>query len=131
MTNLPDPNEWLLGNRTPTAVYFTDADCVEYVAEDITCVYDRVDEFLTLIKDETRHFTVGFKLKGFRNCFLRHKDEFGLSENDFVELVQVLECVCSELGEEQFGADRNRRLAYQAARRLAEGVKLYDLPLAA
>jgi hypothetical protein len=131
MTNLPDPTEWLRGERKPVAVYFADADCVEYVADDVTCVYNRVDQFLTLIEDETRSVAVGFKLKGFRNCFLKHREEFGLSENDFIELVKVLECVCAELGERQFGEDLGRRLAYREARRLAEGVKLYDLPIAA
>lgn len=131
MTIFPDPAEWLLAERKPVAVYLADADCVEYVADDITCVYNRVDAFLTLIEDEARGETIGFKLKGFRNCFLKHKEEFGLSEHHFIELVRVLECVCAELGEEQWGDDLRRRLAYREARRLAVGVKLYDLPLAA
>lgn len=129
MTDWPDPNDWLRDNSKPLAVYFADADCVEYVAEDTTCVYKRIDEFLTLIYDETAYIPIGFKLKGFRNCFLRHKDELGLTDGDFVELVKVVECVCGELGEEKFGEETRR--AYQAAAKLARDVKLYDLPKAA
>jgi hypothetical protein len=131
MNHLPNPDDWLCGKRKPSAVYFDDADCVEYVAEDTACVYERVDTFLTLINDETRHIAVGFKLKGFRNWFIRHKDEHGLSDKHFVELVKVLESVCGECGEEEYGDDTRRKLAYQAARKLARGVKLYDLPKAA
>lgn len=131
MTGHPDPNNWLQGDRKPIAVYFADADCVEYVAEDTTCVYDRVDKFLTLIYDETRIIPIGFKLKGFRNWFERLKDDLGWTERHFIELVPVLERACSEIGEKEYGESSRRRQAYQAAVKLAKNVKLHDFPLAA
>jgi len=131
MTNLPDPNDWLQEDRKPTAVYFADADCVEYVAEDTICVYDRVDPFLTLIFDETKIIPVGFKLKGFRNCFEQLKAEVGWKDSDFIELVPVVERACSRFGERKYGDSTRRKLAYQAAAKLAKDVKLYDFPQAA
>jgi hypothetical protein len=131
MTNFPDPNAWLTGAREPVAVYYTDADCVEYIAEDTTCVYERIDGFLTLIYDETQIIPVGFKLKGFLNTFERMREVHGFNERHAVELVKVVEQACCELGEKNFGGDTRRKLAYQAAAKLAQGVKLYDLPEAA
>jgi len=130
MNDWPDPNVWLRETSNPLAVYFADADCVEYVAEDTVCVYDRIDHFLTLIRDETQMFPIGFKLKGFRNWFERIKDDLGYDEGHFVELVKVLETVCSSIGDESFGDDVQRRQAYKAAAKLArdKDVKLYDLP---
>ena len=55
----------LAGAYSPIAVYFVDSDCVEYVKEDALCVYDRIDNFLTLITDENQRNVIGFKLKGF------------------------------------------------------------------
>jgi hypothetical protein len=72
------------GTYIPTAVYFTDSDCVEYVKEDVFCVYERVDKFLTLIFDETKLNLIGFKLKGFRCLFEKHlKPLFELHDKQF------------------------------------------------
>lgn len=131
MNDFTDLDAWLRAEHAPVAVYFADADCVEYVAEDTTCVYDRVDGFLTLIFDETKIIPIGFKLKGFRNVFEKLKAELGFSESEFVELVKVLETACTQMGEARFGADTRRRQQYEAARKLARNVKLYDFPIAA
>lgn len=131
MTDFPDPDAWLSGAREPVAVYYADADCVEYIAEDTTCVYDRIDSFLTLIYDETQIIPVGFKLKGFLNALGRMKERYGLSDSHVVELVKVVENACLEMGEKNFGGDTRRKLAYRAASKLARDVKLYDLPEAA
>ena len=56
----------------PRAVYYADADTVEYVRRDTPCVYRRIDGILTLALDlHTREIT-GFRLKGFKNFFLNH-----------------------------------------------------------
>lgn len=130
MNEITDIEAWLHAKAQPVAVYLPDSDCVEYVAEDTTAVYKRVDEFLTLIFDETSIIPIGFKLKGFRNVFERIKDDLGLNDGAFVHLVAVLERVCTDLGNEKF-MDSSRKQAYDAAAKLAKDVVLYDLPLAA
>lgn len=110
---------WLNAAYTPAAVYLKESDCVEYVAEDTTCVYHRIDGLLTLIYDETGYGLVGFKLKGFRNFFESIKDDIGLTEGHFIALCQVLERVCLKSGEEHIG-DARRRSAYKAAEKIAE-----------
>ena len=109
---------WFSVAYAPAAVYLQDSDCVEYVAEDTTCVYHRIDEALTLIYDETGFGLVGFKLKGFRNFFESVKDDIGLSEGHFVNLCRVLERVCLERGERDIG-DARRMNAYRAAEKIA------------
>lgn len=113
----------------PTAVYFTDSDCVEYVREDSFCVYDRIDGFLTLIYDETKLSVVGFKLKGFKYVFEKHlKPLFELHDKQFVDLVSVIEAVFTQIGNEIFHtADEEKARAYKAALKIAanDNVKLW------
>ena len=56
----------------PAALYLEDADSVEYVRRDVACVYHRVDGFLTLALDMKTRELNGFRLKGFKNFFLKH-----------------------------------------------------------
>jgi hypothetical protein len=111
----------------PLAVYFLDSDCVEYVKEDAFCIYDRVDEFLTLVFDETKFNLVGFKLKGFKCIFDKHlKPLFKLHDYQFIDLVSVIEAVFTEIGDKMFDGDDERKRAYKAALKLAanDNVKL-------
>lgn len=104
----------------PVATYFDDSDCVEYVKEDTIAIHRRVDQFLTLIFDETRLRLIGFKLKGFKcvyNEILKPRVE--LSGVEFVELVPAIEHLFTKLGNEVFAADDGRKRAYQAAYNLA------------
>jgi len=115
------------GRYVPTAVYFLDSDCVEYVKEDVFCVYARIDEFLTLILDETQFNLIGFKLKGFKHVFEKHlkPKHSELADREFIELVPAIEVAFRELGNKVFSVgDDKRERAYKAARKLAEGVKL-------
>jgi hypothetical protein len=103
----------------PVAVYFAESDCVEYVKEDTFCVYDRVDNFLTLIYDGTRAQLIGFKLKGFKSVFDTHlKSLYKLNDEQFVYLVSAIEAVCTTLGDKLF-TDTRVEMAYKAARQLA------------
>lgn len=103
----------------PVAVYFAESDCVEYVKEDTFCVYDRVDNFLTLIHDATKTRLIGFKLKGFKSVFNTHlKPLYKLNDEQFVNMVSAIEAICTELGEEVFSEERVER-AYRAALDLA------------
>jgi hypothetical protein len=110
----------------PVATYFDDSDCVEYIREDTIAIHRRIDEFLTLIFDETRITPIGFKLKGFKciynECLVPLKMVKGV---EFVELVPALEYVCTKIGNAAF-ADDKRRHAYGAAMKLAKDVRLYD-----
>jgi hypothetical protein len=118
----------IAGDYVPTAVYFSDSDCVEYVKEDAFAIYERVDEFLTLIFDETKIRLIGFKLKGFRCIYEKHlKPLFELNDSQFLGLVSAIEAVCTVLGE-QLVADDERARAYKAALKLAanDNVRLYD-----
>ena len=108
---LSDPYE-------PKAVYFSDSDCIEYVREDTICVYDRVDKFLTLIYDETNLVLIGFKLKGIKYIFNRLSPKHNLSQDHFVEMIEILTAVCTDLGNE-LTADQHLASAYKAAKKLA------------
>lgn len=133
VTEITNPDTWLVAEFAPIATYFPDSDCVEYVNEDTVAVYSRVDEFLTLIFDETGIRPIGFKLKGFRYIFETHlKQHLNLNEAAFVRLVQAIEAVCQEIGDELTG-NPDRKRAYQVARKIAEREKaeLWDLPQAA
>ena len=134
MTHVTTQNpQRIAADYVPTAVYFSDSDCVEYVKEDSFTVYDRVDEFLTLIYDETKIRLIGFKLKGFKYFYQTHlKPLYALNDNQFLALVPILEAVCKEIGD-QLIADDERVRAYKAAMKLAanDNVRLYDIAKAA
>jgi hypothetical protein len=130
MNDITDFDAWLRQGCAAAAIYLPDADCVEYVSEDTTTVYRRVDPFLTLIYDETNAIVIGFKLKGFKKVLESIRAKLNLDDQGFIELVTVVETVCKQLGDELF-SDPKRKSAYDAAAKLARDVKLYDLPKAA
>ena len=110
---------------TATAIYYENADMVEYVRLDVPCVASRVDNLLTLVFNmKDRSDLIGFRLKGFKNYYLRNLH--GL--DDFVSLVGVLE---SEMT--KFGNELDRKEAYRKAREIAvhDQVRLTDLPSSA
>jgi hypothetical protein len=84
----------------------------------VYCLYERVDGYLTLIKDATGHNLIGFKLKGFRNVFGHLKAALRLSDNHFLPMMCAIEVVYTKVGEKIF-ADHRRLAAYQAAYLLA------------
>lgn len=117
----------------PTAVYFHDCDCVEYVKEDAFVIYDRVDQFLTLVYDRTQKQLVGFKLKGFKYIFTKALEEnYRLSERQFLSLVSAIEAIAKIIGDQLF-EDEDRARSYRAALKLAanDNVFLHDVTLAA
>ncbi len=129
MNKLTDLETWLQQDCAAIAVYLSDADCVEYVSEDTTTIYRRIDRLLTLVYDETGEILIGFKLKGFKKILHSIRDRLELDDDGFVGLVCVVESICTELGDELVG-DPKRRSAYAAASKLAKDVRL-DLQMAA
>ena len=119
--NLESKGEREPGGRfTSSAVYFLDSDCVEYVKEDAFCVYERIDDFLTLILDETGYNLVGFKLKGFR-CIVQKHLRQQLDDRQFLELANVIESIFTKVGNRMFSVpEDDRERAYKAAQNLAE-----------
>jgi hypothetical protein len=118
----------------PVAVYYEDADMVEYIREDVPSVSQRIDAFLTLeLKMDSRE-PIGFKLKGFKNFYLRHlKDDIPTADNrdHFLALVKVIEKAIHVLGDKAF--EKDRKAAYEQAYKIAEedGAELHELPRAA
>lgn len=107
----------------PTAIYYDEADILEYVTKDVACISRRVDSFLTLVISVDDRKTIGFILKGFKYFFnhsLKSKVEF---ENaDFVKLVSIIEAAISEIGNDIFSQQRNLHDAYAEAIDLADDV---------
>ena len=117
----------------PTAVYFTDADCLEYVRRDGPCVYRRIDNHLSLVLDMYSREAIGFKFKGFKRIYKKHlQTSQSSSECDFVDAVEIFESFFRDLGEAVFEVE-SRRIGYEAAVDIAESdkVQLRDLPAVA
>jgi len=123
----------LTGRYLPVAVYYEDADVVEYIRQDVPCVNRRIDEFLTLALKMDGREPIGFKLKGFKNFYLHYfKDDAQRDDRErFVTLVKVIEKATEVLGNEMFEEDR--RAAYEQAHKIAEedNAALHELPDAA
>jgi hypothetical protein len=116
----------------PRAIYYADADTVEYVRKDGPCVHRRIDEFLTLVLDfDTRELT-GFRVKGFRNFFINHlKPKHKLLDGDFIPLVSVLEQALELVGN-SVCVDDDSVQAYRQARKMAHDDRVaLEEPLAA
>ena len=116
---------------SPVAVYYEASDIVEYVRHDVPCVHRRIDDLLTLMLDMDSMEVVGFKIKGFKNFYLKHlKPTYDLLDNDFISLVTVIERALEAAGDSIFGYDR--KTAYRQAHRIAaeDQVKLHERPAA-
>jgi len=116
----------------PTALYFGDADTVEYVKRDVSCFHRRIDGILTLAYDLKTRELVGFRIKGFKNFFLNHlKPKYRLLDGDFIALVSVLEQALEMVGD-TVCSDETRVDAYRKARRMAHDDRVeLEPPLAA
>jgi len=108
----------------PAAIYQRDSDCVEYVQLDGGVYYDRVDNFLTLIKSLEDKSTVGFKLKGFKYILQNHSEELCLTDKEFSIVMTVFEIVFTEFGDSLFESPEIQE-AYDEAVRLAANDNVY------
>lgn len=115
----------------PRAVYYADADMVEYVRRDAPCVHRRIDGILTLALDlRTREIT-GFRLKGFKNFFINHlKPKYKLIDGDFISLVSVIEQALQVVGD-KVCIDKADVEAYRSARKIAHDDRVALEPIAA
>jgi hypothetical protein len=108
----------------PVALYLEDADTVEYVRADVPCVYRRIDGILTLALDMKNRELIGFRLKGFKNFYIRHlQPTYKLLDSDFIPLVSVIERAVAIIGDE-ITTDDKRVTAYRQAREIAREDKV-------
>jgi hypothetical protein len=114
-----------------TAIYYADADTVEYIRRDVPCIHRRIDGILTLAFDLKNRELIGFRVKGFRNFFLNHlKPKFELLDGDFIALVSVLEQALEIVGR-QVCPSKDSVDAYRQARKMALEDRVALEPLAA
>ena len=117
MTNLEQIYD-LTSAYKPVALYFNDADFVEYVREDASCIYNRIDETLTLAIEMDTRLPIGFRIKGFKNLYLKSVKSGAESPSGFVQLVPLLEKIILEAGDRVFNNVDLLR-AYRAASDIA------------
>ncbi|SFB42300.1 hypothetical protein SAMN03159496_03554 [Rhizobium sp. NFR07] len=120
-------NPYTVGSYKPSAIYFQDSDCLEYVRCDVPNIYRRVDEFLTLVVSMEDREPIGFTLKGFRNFYSR-KYATKSKVPEFRNLVCLIEEIVEEIGNDIFQEDK--RKAYRKAIEIAKDdeVQLTDIP---
>jgi len=118
---------------TAVAVYYEDADTVEYVRRDEPSIYRRIDDLLTLVLSMRTREPIGFQLKGFRHFYLEHiKDKVQRPDEIFLELIVILEEAIRSLGNKVF-CERERLSAYISAQEIAkeDEVRLSKLSIVA
>jgi hypothetical protein len=115
-----------------SALYYADADTVEYVRKDGPCVHRRIDDMLTLTLDLNTRELIGFRVKGFRNFFINHlKPKYKLLDGDFIPLVSVLEQALELVGNTVCPTEDSVE-AYRKARKMAHDDRVaLEGPLAA
>lgn len=121
------------GEFSTYASYERSMDYVEYLQSSEIVVSRRIDEYLTLILNQSRTEVVGFRLKGYKHLFNEKlKTLMDLDDSDFVHLVAVFEAMILEQGPD-FVKDQNKRDAYSSAYKMAKqsNAKITDVPLAA
>jgi hypothetical protein len=113
----------------PCAIYFEEADSLEYVRRDVPCIHRRVDELLTLILAIDTRDPMGFSLKGFRNFYIKHFQHNSYHGENFISLIGILEKALSSVGDDIFN-QHDRISAYQKAIDIAtqDDAKLQDAP---
>ena len=115
----------------PTALYYTDADTVEYVRRDVPCIHRRIDGILTLAFDLHTRELIGFRVKGFRNFFINHlKPRYKMLDGDFIALVSVIEEAFQLVGDKVCPNEESIE-AYRRARKIAHDDRVALEPLAA
>jgi hypothetical protein len=126
------PGIELHSGYVPSALYYADADTVEYVQKDGPCIHRRIDEILTLTLDLQTRELIGFRVKGFRNFFINHlKPKYKLLDGDFIPLVSVLEQALELVGNSVCPTEDSVE-AYRKARKMAHEDRVaLEEPLAA
>lgn len=114
------------------AVYYQDSDSLEYVRRDEPSIYRRIDDLLTLVLSMRTREPVGFQLKGFRHLYLQYVNDKVKQDDNFPQLIIILEEAVKRLGNEVF-SEQERLSAYIKARDIAkeDGVKLSTLQICA
>lgn len=121
----------LRANYEPAALYLDDADSVEYVRRDVACLYRRVDGFLTLVLDLNTRQLNGFRLKGFKNFFLKYlQPKYELLDDDFMPMVSVIEEAVKVMGDELV-SHPERKAAYREVKKMAHDERVSMEPIAA
>jgi hypothetical protein len=113
----------------PAAIYNEDSDSLEYLRVSAPAIHRRIDSRLTLILSLDDRSLVGFKLKGFKNLYIRKlRQKLGPQCPDFIELVDVLQEITAAAGSKIF--EEPQKLAYTSALEMAakDNVHVRDLP---
>jgi len=120
----------LQARYSPVAVYYEDADTVEYIRQDVASVNRHIDDFLTLVFDMNGRQPIGFRLKGFKNFYVHHfKSAKGNDDRDqFLTLVGLIEAAAKLIGNQVI--KDARRAAYDQAYQIAkeDNAQLRELP---
>lgn len=103
----------------PKALYYENADSLEYVRRDSPNVYRRIDQHLTLILDLHSREPLGFSLKGFRHLYLtKVLPKHTAQPVSFFKLINILEDAMSVHANALFEQEERRR-AYKDALEIA------------
>jgi hypothetical protein len=104
---------------TPKALYYENADSLEYVRRDIPSVYRRIDQHLTMILDLHSREPLGFSLKGFKHLYLtKILPKYTAQPVSFFKLINILEDTMSVHANALFQQEE-RRQAYKEALAIA------------
>ncbi len=123
-------NDWHAIRYRPAAIYYEQADSLEYLREDVPNVHRRIDQFLTLVLSMETRTPIGFRLKGFRNFYLRYlKPKYDLQDQHFPLLMDILQDAMSVDGEAIVQA-AERSVGYRQALEIAQvdNVKVEEFP---
>lgn len=115
------------GMFSPVARYHAEMDIVQYLKEDCSYRAERVDGSLTLLWHPYEDRLVGIALKGFRFLFQRVKEKYGVPEEVFLPLVNVLQAALEDgAGEEimEEAIAKKRKEQYAAAKKFVANVAL-------
>ncbi|MCZ7854828.1 hypothetical protein [Agrobacterium salinitolerans] len=113
----------------PAAIYNEDSDSLEYLRLSMPSLYRRVDSRLTLVLSLEDRSIIGFKLKGFKNLYLRKlKSTLGARCPEFIELVDIIQEMTNTAGAALF--EEQQKIAYSSALEMAakDNVHVRDLP---
>lgn len=106
-------------NYVPKALYYENADSLEYIRRDSPSVYRRIDQHLTLILDLQSREPLGFSLKGFKHLYLtKILPKYTGQPVSFFKLINILEDAMSVHANALFEQEE-RRKAYSDALEIA------------
>jgi hypothetical protein len=106
-------------NYVPRTTYIQESDLIIYVRTDSICLYERIDEFVTIIRDIDNNEIVGFQLKRFQHALNNYLSNVNSHDVHTALLIDVIYANFNSIYDLTTNINPQITLVYQEIYRIA------------